>query len=917
MLSDNAKLIAESRYYEDGEDWEKLSIRVGNANAANEADKQKWSSLFAEEIYNMNFIPGGRILRNSGKVIQSMLNCACLPISDSIEAIGDAIKNALILWSYGAGLGMDFTPLREKNRPLRSKGGKSSGMVSFLEAFDNVAGTIETGGQRRSGCLGMCKVSHPDIFEFIDAKLIDKKLSYFNLSVAVDNEFLKAVENESDWNLTFAGQTVKTVKAKELWDKILDSMIKSGDPGLINYDNLTKNNSYYFQPISATNLCVSGDTLISTREGAYQIKDLVGRHAEVWDGNKWVICDNFMVTAKNQEMLKITLQDGSELRVTPYHKLYLDDGNKSEAKNISIGDKLEISDAPVSYGNVEERGAYIKGFLVGDGNFNSEKGYPQLYLYSTKYDCEDRLINSASEIPCGTLNTNAKSSVEFLNDRGTNRKLLRGLTARKDSLNPWVTLFKERLPKDVFQWTLNSKCQFIAGVFDSDGTSFDTPTAFGYQVSSIHKEWLKDFQILLKTLGINSKLGVMKLAGTKDFNDGYGAYLTQESYRLSLSQINSARLARLVRFSRLMDFSSKTLRYNIKPKWNEVVKIEKDGVDEKVYCCNLQTTHKLAISIGIMSGQCGELPLPAYGACDLGSLVLTKFLSGKSTNWKKLEQSIKIAIRFLDNILDVNFFPLKEMEMTTRDARRLGLGVMGLHDYLMAKQLRYGSDKAMLEVERLFRFIRDIAYITSVELAIEKGAFPKFSKNEYCNASYIRKLPAKIRMEIKQHGIRNCTILSCPPTGTTSLLPEVSSGIEPVFALAYKRADRVSTRYYIHPALIDFIKSGEKERPEWLVDVADLTSEDHFETQVGIQRYMDNSTSKTINCPKGTTSKDLSNLLLEYVADLVGITVYVDGSKSGQVLNKIDIEDIRKHVKDSEQNMSVSDVSCSRGTCEV
>ena len=568
VLSENAEAITKSRYFEDGETWEALCARVGNANSANEVDKQKWSSLFSEEIYNMNFIPAGRILRNSGKIIQSMLNCACLPISDSIEAIGDTIKNALILWSYGAGIGIDFTPLREKDRPLRSKGGKSSGMVSFLEAIDHVAGTIETGGQRRSGCLGMCKVTHPDIFEFIDAKLIDKKLTYFNLSVAVDEEFLRSVENDADWNLTFSGQTVKTVKAKDLWDKILDSMIKSGDPGLINYDNLIKNNSFYFQKISATNLC-------------------------------------------------------------------------------------------------------------------------------------------------------------------------------------------------------------------------------------------------------------------------------------------------------------------------------------------------------------GELPLPDYGACDLGSLVLTKFLSGKTTNWKKLEQSIKIAVRFLDNILDVNFFPLKEMEATTRDARRLGLGVMGLHDYLMVKQLRYGSDKAMLEIERLFRFIRDVAYITSIELAVEKGAFPKFSKNEYCNASYIRKLPAKIRMEIKQHGIRNCTILSCPPTGTTSLIPEVSSGIEPVFALAYKRADRVSTRYYVHPMLLEFIKSGEKDMPDWLVDVADLSPEDHVETQVAIQKYMDNSTSKTINCPKGTTSESLSKLLLEYIYDLKGITVYVDGSKSGQVLNKVNIDDVRKNIKDSDQVMSIGDVSCARGTCEV
>jgi len=194
ILSKNAEEIAKKRYFMEGENWEDLSKRVGAAIAINENDKIKWKDTFAEEIYELSFIPGGRILRNAGRLKQSMQNCACLPIGDSIEAIGETIKNALILWSYGAGIGIDFSPLRERGSPLISKGGESSGMTSFLKAIDAVASTIETGGQRRSGCLAMCKVSHPEIFDFIRAKLVDKELSYFNLSVAVDSSFLSAVE---------------------------------------------------------------------------------------------------------------------------------------------------------------------------------------------------------------------------------------------------------------------------------------------------------------------------------------------------------------------------------------------------------------------------------------------------------------------------------------------------------------------------------------------------------------------------------------------------------------------------------------------------------------------------------------------------------------------------------------------------
>lgn len=568
-LSENAKKVAEARYFMEGENWEGCSRRIGEAISYNEIDN-KWKDIFAEEIYNLNFIPGGRILRNAGKLKQSMLNCACVPVSDSIESIGEAIKNSLILWSYGAGIGTNFSSLRPLGAPLKSKGGKSSGVVSFLKAIDALANTIETGGQRRSGLLSLLSVNHPEINEFIDAKLIDKTLSYSNLSVGITNSFLKAVEDNEDWELKFAGQTYKTIKASDLWDKIINGMIKCGDPGLINMDNLKKNNSFYFQPIEATNLC-------------------------------------------------------------------------------------------------------------------------------------------------------------------------------------------------------------------------------------------------------------------------------------------------------------------------------------------------------------SELPLPGLGTCCLGALVLTNFLSGKSTNWKKLKNSVQIAVRFLDDVLDVNHYPIKETEIITKDARRLGLGVLGLADYLIKKNVRYGSERSLLEIERLFKFIRDEAYMASIELAKEKGAFPKYSRSEYTSASFVKKLPSKIRLAIKESGIRNVCILSCQPTGTTSLIPEVSSGIEPVFSLAYERKDRVSNRIYVHPEYKSFLESGQKEKPEWLVDVSELTPEDHFDVQSVITKYMDNSISKTINCPSSTTAESLSKLLLENAYDCKGITIYVDGCKDGQPMTKLSDKEIKQYLKENKtsSNLTEEDVKCKSGACEI
>jgi ribonucleoside-diphosphate reductase alpha chain len=315
---------------------------------------------------------------------------------------------------------------------------------------------------------------------------------------------------------------------------------------------------------------------------------------------------------------------------------------------------------------------------------------------------------------------------------------------------------------------------------------------------------------------------------------------------------------------------------------------------------------------------CSEIPLPAYGVCDLGSIVLPNFISNKNVNWKKLESTIINAVRFLDNVLDINHYPLPEMETTAKEGRRIGLGVMGLADYLIMKQIRYGTDRSILEIERLFKFIRDVAYSASIALASEKGAFPRFSKQEFTSASFVKKLPPQIRLDIKDHAIRNVCLLAAPPTGTTSLLADVSSGIEPIFSLAYKRKDRVSERYYVHSKLVEYLNSNNEGRPDWLVDVSDLLPEDHLEVQVAVAKYLDNSISKTINCPSDITKEDLSKLLLEYTADTKGITVYVDGSKEGQVLNKVNLDEVRESLRNEKavSDKAEEDYVCSTGKCE-
>jgi len=516
----------------------------------------------------MLFLPGGRILRNVGRPRGTLFNCYVEPLEDSMRQIGQFQMNCGILWSEGGGVGCNASFLRPENAPIIQKGGESSGPISFLKWANAGANCIRTGGARRAAALAMMNVSHPDIINFINAKLEDGELNCFNISVAVTEDFLQAVEANDNWDLKWRNKVWKTVKARDIWDLILKNMVKCAEPGLINWDNLRSNNSYYFDPIISTN-------------------------------------------------------------------------------------------------------------------------------------------------------------------------------------------------------------------------------------------------------------------------------------------------------------------------------------------------------------PCGEVPLGAHGVCCLGSLVLPNFITGtRNTNWQLMEKTVHNSVRFLDNIIQVNKYVIEDIKQKAFDGRRIGLGVMGLAEYLFAKGVRYGSKESIRVITRLMENLRNYAYEASCKLAEEKEPFPKFDVKEYSKAHFFKTLPASLRMDIKKHGMRNVSVMAVAPTGTISLLPEVSASIEPLFCKAYLRDDEISKRAYIHPTYKTILENDE-ETPDWYVDSFDLKPEDHFETQVAVQKYLDGAVSKTINCPKGFKEEQLSDLLLEYIRDLKGVTLYVDGSREGQPLNPLNRDEALKYLNERKVVINQEAQDCSTGSCDL
>ncbi|MEM0506978.1 MAG: hypothetical protein QXW58_06965 [Thermosphaera sp.] len=292
----------------------------------------------------------------------------------------------------------------------------------------------------------------------------------------------------------------------------------------------------------------------------------------------------------------------------------------------------------------------------------------------------------------------------------------------------------------------------------------------------------------------------------------------------------------------------------------------------------------------IATNPCGEQPLGPYGACLLGSFNLDAFMVQDANgrwqfDFERFRKYIPYAVRFNDNVIDLSHYPLPECRESQQRIRRMGIGVMGLADCLLRMEIRYGSDASVEFTEAVFRTLRDEAYRASVELAKERGPFPAFAP-AYLDRPFIRRLPEDIREGIRKYGIRNCYLLTQAPTGTTSLLAGVNSGIEPYFDFEYLRSDRTG-QYSVISRWADLYSSP--NRPEWLVAANDITPEDHVRVQAAAQRYNDSSISKTVNAPNSHTVDDVKRLyMLAYDSGLKSISYYRDGSRHEQVLYRRD-----------------------------
>ncbi len=293
----------------------------------------------------------------------------------------------------------------------------------------------------------------------------------------------------------------------------------------------------------------------------------------------------------------------------------------------------------------------------------------------------------------------------------------------------------------------------------------------------------------------------------------------------------------------------------------------------------------------LATNPCGEQPLGGWAVCNLGAMNLAAYvkddnLTQDKAGWFDYEafgKDVQVAMRFLDNVIDDTYYFFKENEQVAKEIRRTGLGIMGIADTFIKMKIRYGSEESEKVAKKIFKTLRDNAYIASSDIAKEKGAFIKFDKDKYLKGYHIKALPKEIREKIAEQGIRNAVLLTIAPTGTTSLLAGVSSGVEPVYEFEYSHNGRLGKQMVYHGLYGEWRDAHpDVDRPDYFVGANDLTPDDHVRIQAIAQEYIDSSISKTVNAPNSHTVEDVKKLYMSaYDNGLKGVTYFRDGSRMG------------------------------------
>lgn len=886
---------------------EAVSRLARTAAGAEKADQKAWEEKFSHVLGELLFIPSTPIWANMGKTDRPWQPGACfvLAVGDTLESMYDTLKDTALVFKSGGGVGYNFSSIRPRGDLVATTKGKASGVVELLRLYDASAGMVKQGGVRRGAIIGILDIDHPEVVDFIEAKK-DGGLTNFNLSVGVTDKFMEALDKDLPWQLVFNGEVRQELPARQLWGMIIEAAHSCGDPGVIFLDRLQEGNPVPENPINATNPCVTGSTWVMTDEGPRQVVDLLGSQFNVIaDGCSYKTSSSGFFKTGVKQVVRLDTCEGYSIRLTADHKVlkaasktrYLIKKEWTPVADLAPGDKIVLHNhrALASWpGVLTEEEGYLLGLLSGDGTLKQEAGIMSVWsrepavngdLPGASCSVMDKALEYANKPHRrdfkGGIKVKEKCEyrlkLNFSRDLTNNMGMFPGCKA--------VTREIEMASSDGYRG-------FLCGLFDSGGTVIgDHEKGISIRLPQNDLSILYAVQRMLLRLGIASSVYQNRRQAGAKLN-------TIAQHELIISRDNMLIFAESVNFfdnekaQKLKDLIGKYKQKMNKERFLATVSSVVELGNEDVYDVCVPGLNAFDAN-GICAHNCGEQPLSPGESCLLGSVNLDRMITvGGVLDKELLTEIVNVAVRFLDNLIDVADYPLPVIAAATRATRKIGLGFTGLADALIKAGLAYDSAEGRELAGNVAGLIRQAAHTASAQLAEEKGCFPLWNKSVF--------YPDARR--------RNAACITIAPTGSVTTMAGCEGyGVEPIFAVAYTKSTNVAGDLKVFsPLFLEYIKGydipaetlasvaekgscqGMEEIPEGVAGIfrgaQEITPIAHLLMQAAVQKHVDNAVSKTINLPEEASAEDIGTCYkTAFDLGLKGVTVFREGCKEGTV----------------------------------
>ena len=844
-LSENSRTVMQKRYLRRGDDGQpveteqemfwRVAYHVALAEQENGGDEkqvEKWARHFFDLLTNLRFFPNSPTFTGAGTPLGQLAACFVLAIEDDMGRTGSGIfetlRHAALIQQTGGGNGFSFSRLRPRGSLVKSSSGTATGPVGFLRVYDQAFGEIAQGGSRRGANMAVLRVDHPDIREFIKCKSEEGTISNFNISVGITDKFMQAVIDDTDYDLInpVDGSVWESLRARDIFDMIVEYAHHNGEPGVLFLDTANKENPVpHMYTLESTNPCVTGDTLIYTDEGLVRAATLFDEEmsTRVTIDGRFGYEEPFAFATRtvftgNKMVYRLQTKEGYYIRATADHRIMTADGWR-QLQALQIGQKIHILNRKGGFGtHGTEALGRVLGWLVGDGTVNKVRAVLS-FFGPEKQELAPIFADYVNELvaPLGERRREYKVGLTHITERDEARIQSERLLVIAEEYG--LTETKHRVPEQVFTSSEAMQRGFLQALFTADG-GFQRNDKKGSSVrlASSYMELLEGVQQLLSNFGIACKLyrnrRNAQMHTLPDGKGGYKEYEIRAQHELVISKANLIHFADEIGFlmdykqSALLDFLADAKRGPYKETFLATVEsITEEGVEE-VFDITEPLTHSI-IANGMVIHNCGEQFLGPFENCCLGSINLAQHINADdgSVNWTKLADTVALSTRFLDDVVTSNAYvpAIPELREAAERVRRIGLGIMGLADLMYAAGVRYGSIEGQEFASQVMEFVRYNSMKTGIELAEERGPFLGIEGSRYDpkNLQWTAPVPVvehttdwgrpevnwdTIRQGLLQHGIRNGAQTTVAPTGTISTVTGVEGyGCEPVFALAYMR----------------------------------------------------------------------------------------------------------------------------------